>query len=364
MKKLFFYVFAAAAICSFVFLSCKGNAGDLQPVNVTLDGPLALGEAPDAVRDALASATPDERYEVILSDTRNNVFVWGLMRCDDEVSAEGYGVLVVKDGVESTLPDIRHGRQPSARYDATTGNLWIIGGDMEGTGTQVERPYRVRFDTEGKAEVMCSIDAYAVQQEVAQRLSYTIDGDQVTIYADGERLDTATNTIHEMGTIDEKGLWIGEQIAYRFIGNSLYVDVTPGLRFTEGPVLAYDDMPTLTARVEVADDCSFTIQELKPLITDPFVGRFISDYDSSQLDILPREDGQYDIVISLTRLTLLDDGIGSRVDDGLHFSATDASGQPIEGLIKLDGNTAKLVFSHSTWKYLNEGDSFEFKRVQ
>lgn len=362
MNKHFFRMLAAAVSCSFALLSCTPSAVNPQPIGAILDGPVALDEAPAAVRNVLSAATPDERYELILSDARNDVYVWGLMQCAEDVPADGFGVLVVKEGVATPLPDIRHGRQPSARFDASTGNLWIIGGDIEGTGTQVERPYRLRFDAEGKAEVACTINPYDIQQALAQRLGFTVEGDLVTLYADGERLDTATNTIDDMGAIDEEAVWIGEQIGYHFIGNALYVDITPGLRFVNGPALAYDDLPTLTARVVAADDCSFTIEELKRYVADPFAGRFVSDYDSSELEILPREDGRYDVVVSLTRLTLLDDGVGSLADDGLHFSATDASGQPIEGTISLIGDAARLVFTKSTWGLINNGDSFEFER--
>lgn len=362
MNKHFFRMLAAAALCSFALFSCTGNTVDIQAIGTTLDGPVTSDEAPAAVRNVLKTASPDERYELILSDARHDVYVWGLMQCSDDVAADGYGVLVVKGDVATPLPDIRHGRQPSARYDASTGNLWIIGGDIEGTGTQVERPYRLRFDAEGNAEVACTINPYDVQQALAQRLGYTVDGDLVTLYADGERLDTATNTVDDMGAIDEEAVWIGEQIGYHFIGNSLYVDVTPGLKYVNGPALSYDDLPTLTARVVAADDCSFTIEELKRYVADPFAGRFVSDYDLSELEILPREDGRYDVVVSLTRLTLLDDGVGTLADDGLHFSATDASGQPIEGTISQIGDAARLVFTKSTWGLINDGDSFEFER--
>ncbi len=364
MNKVNLYVICAAWVGCLAIASCRPQAVDLTPVGETLSEPIALGEAPAAVEQTLKSADIDERYEVILSDSRNDVVVWSLLYCGDDVPAEGYGIVISKGGTTTTIANLRHGRQPSARFDAKTGNLWIIGADMEGTGTLVGRPYLLRFDEEDKAHIVCSIEPFAMQHKLAGRLAYTVEGDLVTLYADGERVDTATNTIDDMGAIDEEGVWIGEQIGYHFEGNSLYIDVTPGLKYVNGPALAYDDLPTLTARVVAADDCSFSIEELKRFVADPFAGRFVSDYDSSELEILPREDGKYDITVSLTRLTLLDDGIGALDDDGLHFSATDASGGTIEGSISLIGDAAKLVFTKSTWGLINEGDTFEFNKTE
>ena len=94
-----------------------------------------------------------------------------------------------------------------------------------------------------------------------------------------------------------------------------------------------------------------------------YVGNYISDYDSSELHITPREDGQFDILIDLFRLTSIDDAIGSLADDGLHFSATDAGGGIIEGTIEVNDTAANLIFTHSTWMYIEDGDSYEFRRV-
>lgn len=91
-------------------------------------------------------------------------------------------------------------------------------------------------------------------------------------------------------------------------------------------------------------------------------GHFVSDYDGSQLTISAREDGRYDIVISLIRLTYLDDGVGSDAEGGIDFTATDASGEPIEGHISINGDTAILTFIHSTWSLIEEGAKWEFQR--
>jgi hypothetical protein len=91
-------------------------------------------------------------------------------------------------------------------------------------------------------------------------------------------------------------------------------------------------------------------------------GHFVSDYDGSDLTVSAREDGRYNVVISLSRLTYLDDGEGSDAEGGIDFTATDASGEPIGGHISINGDTATLTFIHSTWSLIEEGAKWEFKR--
>jgi hypothetical protein len=98
-------------------------------------------------------------------------------------------------------------------------------------------------------------------------------------------------------------------------------------------------------------------------ITDKeyLTGYFVSDYDGSNLTISARKDGRYDIVISLFRLTYLDDGVGTDAEGGIDFTATDASGEPIGGHISINGDTAILTFKHSTWSLIEEGSKWEFR---
>ncbi|MBQ2104361.1 MAG: hypothetical protein II478_04225, partial [Bacteroidales bacterium] len=66
-------------------------------------------------------------------------------------------------------------------------------------------------------------------------------------------LCTVTNTITDMGGLDiEQPVWIGEQISYSLKDGDLYLQVTPGVKFTTGLVLMYDDMPELTAKVAMS----------------------------------------------------------------------------------------------------------------
>lgn len=91
-------------------------------------------------------------------------------------------------------------------------------------------------------------------------------------------------------------------------------------------------------------------------------GNFVSDYDGSTLTITARDDDRYDVVISLVRLTSLDDGVGGEAEGGIDFTATDAAGEPIGGRITFAGDVATLTFVHSTWPLIENGAEWEFKR--
>ena len=76
---------------------------------------------------------------------------------------------------------------------------------------------------------------------------------------------------------------------------------------------------------------------------ESLTGHFVSDDDGSSLTISAREDGRYSIVISLFRLTHLDDGVGGDAEGGIDFTATDANGEPIGGRITFADDTATLT---------------------
>ena len=162
------------------------------------------------------------------------------------------------------MPQLRHGRMPRARYDAATGDLLIVGADTEGTGVNIERIYMLRFDDNGYASITNSIDPYEMQQAWCKALTYSIDGQDITFYADGKPLTTVTNHIEDMGGFMDDAIYIGEQISYSIEG-PITVHVTPGVNFVVGKVLHYDDMPTLSATVTMDESgpklSNFTVEQ-------------------------------------------------------------------------------------------------------
>jgi len=240
--------------------SCKGK--DIKPVNGLLEAPLTTDSTPELVGKAMENLILDNRFENILTDEANSISVWSLLKLSDEQSAEGYGV-VVKNGQEITsFPNIRHGRMPKAHYDATSGNLWLTGADVEGTGTLVERLYLLRFNGEQKAEISASIDPFEMQKKFLNEISYSVDGKDIILYANGKEMAIVRSQNNDVGSLDENAVWIGEQLSYDISGDKPIVRLTPGLKFTSSDVLNYDEMPTLAATVTIAGD-GFMISSIR-----------------------------------------------------------------------------------------------------
>ena len=257
--KQFWMVAVVVALCG-MMAGCKDNAQS--PVNGTLENAVGIGDYPQAVADAMKNVNIDDRYETLMEDKTNGVSVYSLLKCSDEVSSEGYGVVVAKGDIKTALPQIRHGNMPSTRYDTATSELWILGSDMEGTGVNVMRPYLLRWGEDGYASIVTSIDPYTMQQALCQALTYSINGQDITFYAEGKELATTTNTLEDMGGFMDDAIYIGEQLSYSIEG-PLTVQVTPGVNFVVGKVLHYDEMPTITATVTLQDDGSFTLSDFK-----------------------------------------------------------------------------------------------------
>ena len=266
MKEMKHWLMVAAvvALCG-MMTGCKSNNGQdngQRPVNGTMEEAVAPGEAPQAVVDLMKHVNIDDRYETLMEDKATGVSVYSLMKCSDEVSSEGYGMVVAKGDVKTALPQLRHGRMPRARYDAATGDLWILGSDMEGTGVNVERPYLLRFGDDGYASIVFSIDPYQIQNAFCQALTYSINGQEITFYAKGKELAKATNKMEDMGGFMDDAIYIGEQISYNIEG-PLTVHVTPGVNFVVGKVLHYEDMPTISATVTYLDDALFNLVDFR-----------------------------------------------------------------------------------------------------
>lgn len=251
---------AILMICGMTITSCSENKVTEKAVCGTIDSTDVAGEAPEAVKAIMQGDVDSTLCETTLDDTENGIRVLSLMTCGNDVSAEGYGIIVCRNGVKTMFPNIRHGRMPQARYDAEDGVLWFVGGDAEGTGVQTDRLYKLCFDDKSNATVVTSITPYDMQQELIKRLSYSTSGEQIVLYTNHVATDTMTNTVSDMGGFDDDALWIGEQLTYDIDGKSPVVKFTPGVKFVTGLVLTYDDMPTLSARVNLDDNGTFTIE--------------------------------------------------------------------------------------------------------
>lgn len=94
-----------------------------------------------------------------------------------------------------------------------------------------------------------------------------------------------------------------------------------------------------------------------------YIGEYL-DYDNAEpnLEIAKGEDGKYIVQIGIFRLCSLDDGVGELTSEGMTFTATDPAGNAIGGIITVEDAVAKVIFTNSTWEYLENGATYEYTK--
>lgn len=98
--------------------------------------------------------------------------------------------------------------------------------------------------------------------------------------------------------------------------------------------------------------------------TTVYIGEYLdADVGEPNLEIAKGDDGKFIVQIGIYRLTSLSDGIGELTDDGMRFTATDASGNPIRGVITVEDQTASVTFTDSTWDNLPNGSTFQYTKA-
>ena len=264
MNRKNLWVLAAALFtCGLgLFSSCFDGAA-LMNVNGALEEPV-INTMPEQVEKAYATTGKVHTF-AILNDTANNVCVTGISELDGDVSTEGFGVMISKNATSTSFHDIRNSRQPQAFFDAASNSLWLTSCVMEGTGINVEQLYKMEFGTaDDSARIVTTIEPYQLQQKIIEQLKYSVKDDQITFYANGVEIASAKNTVTDMGGLDaEQPIWVGEQISYNINNGQPRVCFVPGVKFTTGLVLTYDDMPTLSASLTFNEDGTYTLSDFK-----------------------------------------------------------------------------------------------------
>ena len=260
-RKTFISLAIVVVAMGMMMAGCKNADAIKKQLAGTMEEPVPSDMMPDHVQQALAKAMKYHCHD-LLNDVVNEINVSSIDEVD-QTSTEGYGINVTKGALSTTFPNIRHTREPQAKYNAKTGDLWFTSSAMEGTGVRVEWLHQIRFGDNDLAYVKTEVNPYGVQQELLQRLSYTIEGETISLYDGGKLLATVTNSVKNMGGFDdEQPLWIGEQLYYEVSSGDPKVIFTPGVKFTTGLVLIYDDMPELSAPITIDDNGLFTIHEI------------------------------------------------------------------------------------------------------
>lgn len=94
-----------------------------------------------------------------------------------------------------------------------------------------------------------------------------------------------------------------------------------------------------------------------------YIGEYL-DYDNGEpnLEIAKGKDGKYIVQIGIFRLTTLEDGVGELTSEGMIFTATDAAGNPISGIITVEDQIATVEFTDSSWGLLENGSVFQYSK--
>lgn len=94
-----------------------------------------------------------------------------------------------------------------------------------------------------------------------------------------------------------------------------------------------------------------------------YIGEYL-DYDNNEpnLEIAKGDNGKYIVQIRIFRLTELSDGIGELTPEGMLFTATDAAGNPISGIITVEDQIATVTFTDSTWELLESGSVYQYSK--
>lgn len=105
-----------------------------------------------------------------------------------------------------------------------------------------------------------------------------------------------------------------------------------------------------------------TVQE-KTLDDTLYIGEYLDENKDPNLEIARGEDGKYIVQIGIFRLASFDDGVGELTEEGMRFTATDMAGNPIGGIITVENGTARVIFTDSTWEYIENGTSYEYTKA-
>lgn len=132
---------------------------------------------------------------------------------------------------------------------------------------------------------------------------------------------------------------------------------------TTGPTEPAETAETAEAPTE--QDADPPTEETDPQAPDDsvYIGEYLdADVNEPNLEIAKGNDGKYIVQIGIYGLTALTDGVGELTEEGMTFTATDAAGNPISGIITVEGQTGTVTFTDSTWELIENGSAFAYDK--
>ena len=95
-------------------------------------------------------------------------------------------------------------------------------------------------------------------------------------------------------------------------------------------------------------------------LEDHFIGEHKRSDDESTITISDNNDGTFKIDIRITKLCLLENGVGTFSDHKMTFEVEDPNGEKLTGVIYRDSDDSlTLKITDSTWTYLQNDEAFE-----
>ena len=110
-----------------------------------------------------------------------------------------------------------------------------------------------------------------------------------------------------------------------------------------------------------ADKQESNTQEIENTTVD-LSGDYVCPTDDSTLSITLKSDGSYSAELNLFRLTSIDDFKGTYENGIFVMTGTDSAGNPITAELAFSGEQVTLIFTDSTWEYLENGTKYVFNK--
>lgn len=110
-----------------------------------------------------------------------------------------------------------------------------------------------------------------------------------------------------------------------------------------------------------ADKQESNTQEVENTTVD-LSGDYVCPTDDSMLSITLKSDGSYSAELNLFRLTSIDDFKGKYENGIFVMTGTDSAGNPITEELAFSGEQVTLIFTDSTWEYLENGTKYVFNK--
>lgn len=110
-----------------------------------------------------------------------------------------------------------------------------------------------------------------------------------------------------------------------------------------------------------ADKQESNTQEVENTTVD-LSGDYVCPTDDSTLSITLKSDGSYSAELNLFRLTSIDDFKGTYENGTFVMTGTDSAGNPITAELAFSGEQVTLIFTDSTWEYLENGTKYVFNK--